>query len=185
MALIQDPDLLNIGTEITINTGAAHLHAGGSERLLTLKSNLDMNALWSFFVDKWATTTCKPFPFPMNKVDNRLRPVHLWPRPWRHLQRLKPAGDTTRQVHCGRLGSTAMPVLNRVYFGAVLQGGVSAGSQCYYQRRKSVAQHRLRHRLPAYGRCMALGMRPMETLTTRTFFSRSPARMATPSTMFR
>jgi len=25
-------------------------------------------------------------------------------------------------------------VLNRVYFGAVLQGGVSAGSQCYYQK---------------------------------------------------
>ena len=70
MAMIQDPDLLNIGTEITINTGARTftlVEAGN----LVAKDGVDMNALWSFFVDKWATATYKPYPFPMNKVDNR------------------------------------------------------------------------------------------------------------------
>ena len=135
MAMIQDPDLLNIGTEITINTGARTftlVEAGN----LVAKDGVDMNALWSFFVDKWATATYKPFPFPMNKVDNRSGQYIFGRDPGGTYNGWKPADDTTRQMlrNGGWNEYSSAGVLNRVYFGAVLQGGVSAGSQCYYQK---------------------------------------------------
>ena len=135
MALIQDPDLLNIGTEITINTGARTftlVEAGN----LVAKDGVDMNALWSFFVDKWATATYKPYPFPMNKVDNRSGQYIFGRDPGGTYNGWKPADDTTRQMlrNGGWNEYSSAGVLNRVYFGAVLQGGVSAGSQCYYQK---------------------------------------------------
>ena len=138
MALIQDPDLLNIGTEITINTGARTftlVEAGN----LVAKDGVDMNALWSFFVDKWATATYKPFPFPMNKVDNRSGQYIFGRDPGGTYNGWKPADDTTRQMlrNGGWNEYSNAGVLNRVYFGAVLQGGVSAGSQCYYQKEVS------------------------------------------------
>lgn len=138
MALIQDPDLLNIGTEITINTGARTftlVEAGN----LVAKDGVDMNALWSFFVDKWATATYKPFPFPMNKVDNRSGQYIFGRDPGGTYNGWKPADDTTRQMlrNGGWNEYSSAGVLNRVYFGAVLQGGVSAGSQCYYQKEAS------------------------------------------------
>lgn len=138
MALIQDPDLLNIGTEIIINTGARTftlVEAGN----LVAKDGVDMNALWSFFVDKWATATYKPFPFPMNKVDNRSGQYIFGRDPGGTYNGWKPADDTTRQMlrNGGWNEYSNAGVLNRVYFGAVLQGGVSAGSQCYYQKEAS------------------------------------------------
>lgn len=138
MALIQDPDLLNIGTEITIDTGARTftlVEAGN----LVAKDGVDMNALWSFFVDKWATATYKPYPFPMNKVDNRSGQYIFGRDPGGTYNGWKPADDTTRQMlrNGGWNEYSNAGVLNRVYFGAVLQGGVSAGSQCYYQKEAS------------------------------------------------
>ena len=138
MAMIQDPDLLNIGTEITINTGARTftlVEAGN----LVAKDGVDMNALWSFFVDKWATATYKPYPFPMNKVDNRSGQYIFGRDPGGTYNGWKPADDTTRQMlrNGGWNEYRNAGVLNRVYFGAVLQGGVSAGSQCYYQKEVS------------------------------------------------
>lgn len=135
MAMITDPDLLNIGTEITLDTGAKTftLIAAGN---LVAKDGLDMNALWSFFVDKWATVTYKPYPFPMNKVDNRSGQYLFGRDPSGTYNGWKPADDTTRQMlrNGGWSEYSSAGVLNRIYFGAVLQGGVSAGSQCYYQK---------------------------------------------------
>ena len=135
MALIQDPDLLNIGTEITLNTGARTftLLAAGN---LVAKDGVDANALWSFFVDKWATATYKPFPFPMNKVDNRSGQYIFGRDPGGTYNGWKPADDTTRQMirNGGWNEYSSAGVLNRVYFGAELQGGVASGSQCYYQK---------------------------------------------------
>ena len=135
MAMIQDPDLLNIGTEITINTGARTftlVEAGN----LVAKDGVDMNALWSFFVDKWATATYKPYPFPMNKVDNRSGQYIFGRDPGGTYNGWKPADDTTRQMlrNGGWNEYSNAGVLNRVYFGAVLQGSVPAGSQCYFQK---------------------------------------------------
>ena len=138
--MITDPDSLVIGTNITLNTGARtfdFVEAGG----LVAKDGVDMNALWSFFVDKWATGTYKPYPFPMNKVDNRSGQYIFGRDPGGTYNGWKPGSDATRQM-CRNGGwneYSGAGVLNRVYFGAVLQGGVSAGSQCYYQKEASGA----------------------------------------------
>jgi hypothetical protein len=141
MAMITDPDSLIIGTNITLNTGAKTFDFvssadGSTTNGLIAKDGVDANALWSFFVDKWATVTYKPYPFPMNKVDNRSGQYIFGRDPGGTYNGWKPGSDATRQMirNGGWNEYSSAGVLNRVYFGAVLQGGVSAGSQCYYQR---------------------------------------------------
>ncbi len=140
MAMITDPDLLAVGTEITLDTSARTftLVAAGD---LVAKDGVDANALWSFFVDIWATATYKPYPFPMNKIDNRSGQYVFGRDPGGNYNGWKPANDTTRQMirNGGWSEYSNAGVLNRVYFGAVLQGSVSAGSQCYYQKEASGA----------------------------------------------
>jgi GH18 family chitinase len=72
----------------------------------------------------------------MNKVDNRSGQYIFGRDPGGTYNGWKPADDTTRQMlrNGGWNEYSSAGVLNRVYFGAVLQGGVSAGSQCYYQK---------------------------------------------------
>lgn len=138
MAMITDPDDLVVGTNLTLNTAAKTFDfvvAGG----LVAKDGVDGNALWSKFVDLWATPTYKPFPFPMNKIDNRSGQYVLGRDPGGSYNGWKPGTDATRQMirNAGWSEYSSAGVLNRVYFGAVLQGSVSAGSQCYYQRTAS------------------------------------------------
>ena len=141
MAMIIDPDSLVIGTNITLNTGARTFDFiasvdGSTTNGLIAKDGVDMNALWSFFVDKWATATYKPYPFPMNKVDNRSGQYVFGKDPGGTANGWKPGTDATRQM-CRNGGwneYSGAGVLNRVYFGSVLQGSVSSGSQCYLQR---------------------------------------------------
>lgn len=135
MAMITDPDLIAVGTEITLDTTARTftLVAAGD---LVAKDGVDANALWSFFVDIWATATYQPYPFPMNKIDNRSGQYIFGRDPGGNYNGWKPANDTTRQMirNGGWREYSNAGVLNREYFGAVLQGSVSSGSQCYYQR---------------------------------------------------
>lgn len=141
MAMIQDPDNLIVGTNITLNTAARTYDFiasadGSTTNGLIAKDGVDMNALWSFFVDKWATATYKPYPFPMNKIDNRSGQYVFGRDPGGTYNGWKPGSDATRQMirNGGWNEYSSAGVLNRVYFGAVLQGSVSSGSQCYYQR---------------------------------------------------
>ena len=135
MAMITDPDDLVVGTNLSFDTGAKTftLSVGGA---LVAKDGVDANAIWSKFVDLWATPTYKPFPFPMNKIDNRSGQYVFGRDPGGTYNGWRPADDATRQMirNGGWSEYSAAGVLNRVYFGAVLQGGVSSGSQCYFQR---------------------------------------------------
>jgi hypothetical protein len=135
MAMITDPDDLVVATNISFDFGAKTftLFVGGA---LVAKDGVDGNALWSKLVDLWATATYKPYPFPMNKIDNRSGQYVFGRDPGGTYNGWKPAGDATRQMirNAGWNEYSAAGVLNRVYFGSVLQGGVSAGSQCYFQR---------------------------------------------------
>lgn len=135
MAMITDPDDLIVGTNLSFDTGAKTftLSVGGS---LVAKDGVDANAIWSKFVDLWATATYKPYPFPMNKIDNRSGQYVFGRDPGGTYNGWKPANDATRQMvrNGGWSEYSNAGVLNRQYFCAVLQGGVSSGSQCYYQR---------------------------------------------------
>lgn len=139
MAMITDPDLMTVGTEITIDTSARTftlIEAGN----LVAKDGVDMNALWSFFVDLWATSTYQPYPFPMNKIDNRSGQYIFGRDPGGNYNGWKPANNATRQMlrNGGFREYSATGVLNREYFCAVLQGFAPSGAQAYYLR-KSVA----------------------------------------------
>jgi len=135
MAMITDPDNLVVGTNITFDTAARTFDfvvAGG----LVAKDGVDSNAVWSKFVDLWSTATYKPFPFPMNKIDNRSGQYVFGRDPGGNYNGWKPGSDTTRQMlrNGGWSEYSSAGVLNRVYFGAVLQGGVPSGAQMYFQK---------------------------------------------------
>ena len=141
MTMITDPDDLIVGTNLTFNTSARTFDFiasadGSTTNGLIAKDGVDCNALWSKFVDLWGTATYKPFPYPMNKVDNRSGQYVFGKDPGGNYNGWKPGSDATRQMirNGGWAEYSAAGVLNRVYFGAVLQGGVSSGSQCYFQR---------------------------------------------------
>lgn len=139
MTMITDPDLMAVGTEITLDTTARTftlIEAGD----LVAKDGVDANALWSFFVDIWATATYQPYPFPMNKIDNRSGQYIFGRDPGGNYNGWKPANDATRQMirNAGWREYSNAGALNREYFGAVLQGAAPAGCQAYYLR-KTVA----------------------------------------------
>lgn len=136
MAMITDPDDLIVGTNITLNTTAKtfELIVGGS---LVAKDGVDGNALWSKFVDLWATGTYQPFPFPMNKIDNRSGQYVFGRDPGGSYNGWKPGSDATRQRirNAGWSEYSAAGVLNRQYVGMVaLASGFPGGAQFYYQR---------------------------------------------------
>lgn len=135
MAIVSDPDVLVVDTDISFDfpNKTFTLTAGTN---IVAKDGVDMNALWSKFVDLWSTATYKPYPFPMNKIDNRSGQYVFGRDPGGTYNGWKPANDSTRQMlrNGGWNEYSNAGVLNRVYFGAVLQGGVSSGSQCYYQK---------------------------------------------------
>ncbi len=141
MTMIIDPDDLIVGTNLTFDTGARTFDFVASADGLTTngliaKDGVDMNALWCKFVDLWATATYKPYPYPMNKIDNRSGQYLFGRDPGGNYSGWKPGTDATRQMlrNGGWREYSAAGVLNREYFGAVLQGAVPAGSQCYFQR---------------------------------------------------
>src|SRR5574343_1771473 len=141
MAMITDPDDLIVGTNLTFNTAARTFDFiasadGSTTNGLIAKDGVDTNALWSKFVDLWNTGTYQPYPFPMNKIDNRSGQYVFGRDPQGNYNGWKPGSDATRQMlrNGGWSEYSNAGVLNRQYFGAVLQGSVSAGSQCYYQR---------------------------------------------------
>lgn len=137
MAKITDPDDLNVGTEITIDTSAKTftlVEAGN----LVAKDGVTGNALWAKFVDLWATgTTYKPYPFPMNVLDARSGQYEFGVDPQGTYNGWKPANDTTRQMirDAGWSEYSNAGALNRQYVGIVaLASGFAAGAQFYYQR---------------------------------------------------
>ena len=135
MAMITDPDDLIVGTNLTFNFSAKtfELPDGGG---LVAKDGVDGNALWSKFVDLWATSTYQPYDFPMNKIDNRSGQYVFGRDPGGNYNGWKPGSNATRQKirNAGWKEFSSLGVLNREYFGSVLQGGVSAGAQLYFQR---------------------------------------------------
>jgi len=135
MAKITDPDSLNVGVEITLNTGALTftlIEAGN----LTAKDGVTANALWAKFVDLWTSDTYQPFDFPMNIYDARSGQFVFGQDPGGAYSGWAPADDVTRQmIRDGGWGEyDAAGDLNRQYVGMVaLAAGFPALAQFYYQ----------------------------------------------------
>ena len=124
MALITDPDDLNQGTEIAINTTT-------KEITLTTTGNLSNDgvtgqAFYSFLKEEWKDdATLIPYPFPM---------VSITPEQFEFVEDWVPANDTTRNLlrSCGWREITAADVVEREYMGIVSLGNIDATDTAYY-----------------------------------------------------
>jgi len=124
MALITDPDDLNQGTEITINTATKQI-------TLTTTGNLSNDgvtgqAFYSFLKEEWKNDSALiPYPFPM---------VSITPEQFEFIEGWVPANDTTRNLlrSCGWREITAADAIEREYMGVVSLGNIDSGSQPYY-----------------------------------------------------
>ena len=124
MTLIIDPDDLNQGTEVAINTSAKTI-------ALSVAGNLSNDgvtgqALYSFLKEEWKSDSALiPYEFPM---------VSITPEQFEFVENWVPANDTTRNLlrSCGWREITASDVIEREYMGIVSLGNIDPGSQPYY-----------------------------------------------------
>lgn len=125
---------LNVGTELTIDEPGRTftLNVAGN---MVAKDGVTLQALYSKFVELWATATYQDSPFPMYAID-ALSGQFQFGTDGSTFSGWKPANDATRQMlrDGGWSEFSAAGALNRQYAGMVGLGGVSAGAQLYYQR---------------------------------------------------
>jgi hypothetical protein len=134
MAKITDPDDINVGTELTIDTTAKTFTlnvAGG----LVAKDGVTIQALYSKFVDLWTTSAYNKFEFPMYTIDAKSGQFQFGTDGATYSGWV-PANDATRQMLRDGGWSEYLTdgTLDRQYVGIVSLGNVSTGSQLYYQK---------------------------------------------------
>lgn len=145
MAKITTRAGLVVGIELTINEPAKTftLNVAGN---LVAKDGVTLQALYSKFVELWATSTYQDSPFPMYAID-ALSGQFQFGTDGSRYNGWKPADDATRQMlrdggwseysagvydESGNLLSGG--TLLRQYVGIVGLGSVSTGAQLYYQK---------------------------------------------------
>ena len=124
MAIIIDPDDLNQGTEVTLNTTAKTF-------ALNVAGNLPDDgatgqAFYSFLKEEWKDdASLIRYPFPM---------VSITPEQFEFVNGWTPANDTTRNLlrNCGWREIDTNGVLKREYMGVVTLGNIDATSTAYY-----------------------------------------------------
>lgn len=124
MALITDPDSLNQGTEITIDTGLRTLTLNQAGNLST--DGVTLQALYSFLKEEWKNDSALiPHPFPM---------IAITPEQFEFIENWKPVDDSTRQlIRTGGWAEVdASGTTNREYFGVITLGNIDAGDAVYY-----------------------------------------------------
>lgn len=134
MAKITDPDDIDVGVELTLDTALSTftLNVAGT---LVAKDGVTIQALYSKFVDLWTTSAYNKFEFPMYTIDAKSG-QYQFGTDGATFSGWKPADDATRQMlrDGGWSEYSAAGVLNRQYVGIVSLGDVSAGAQLYYQK---------------------------------------------------
>lgn len=135
MPLIQDPDLLVVGTQLTLDTTAKtfSLIATGN---LNAKDGVTGQALYSKFVELWTTSTYNKYPFPAYVIGDPRAGMFVFGFDGAVYNGWKPANDTTRQMlrNIGWSEYSNLGVLNRQYVGVVSLGDINSGAQLYYQK---------------------------------------------------
>tara|TARA_R110000787_G_scaffold169479_1_gene282162 strand:+ start:143 stop:1489 length:1347 start_codon:yes stop_codon:yes gene_type:complete len=134
MAKITSRADLNVGVELIINEPNRTFALVATGNVIA-KDGIAVQALYSKFVDLWATATYQDSPFPMNALDALSGQYQIGVDAGGNANGWKPLNDATRQMmrDGGWEEYNSSGVLNRVYAGLVGLGAVSAGSQIYYQ----------------------------------------------------
>jgi len=88
MAIITDPDDLNQGTEVTINTSTRKITLSTAGNLSD--DGVTLQALYSFFKEEWKSdSNLIPYPFPM---------IAITPEQFEFIENWAPINDTTRKL---------------------------------------------------------------------------------------
>ena len=135
MAKITTRAGLVVGTELTINEAARTFTLNAGAGNLVAKDGVTLQALYSKFVELWATASYQDSPFPMYAID-ALSGQFQFGTDGATFSGWKPADDATRNMlrDGGWSEFTAAGTLARQYVGAVGLGTVNAGAQLYYIR---------------------------------------------------
>jgi len=136
MPLITDPDLLVVGTELTLNTTAKTftLTATGN---LTAKDGVTGQALYSKFIDLWDSATYNKYDFPAYVIGDPRAGMFAFGYDGANYNGWAPGDDATRTYirNIGWTEYSAAGAVNREYVGAVVgASGQPVGSQLYYQK---------------------------------------------------
>jgi len=124
MPLITDPDSLNQGVEVTIDTGAKTLTLAVAGNLSN--DGVTLQALYSFLKEEWRTDAALiPFPFPL---------VAITPEQFEWVGDWVPANDTTRNLirTAGWREITAAGAVKREYAGVITLGNIDPGDTAYF-----------------------------------------------------
>jgi len=131
MALITDPDDLNQGTEVTINTSTRKITLSVAGNLSN--DGVTLQALYSFFKEEWKSdATLIPHPFPM---------IAITPEQFEFIENWSPINDTTRKLI--RTGGWReiddSDLLNEEWAGVITLGSfvdenATDGDLAYYQQ---------------------------------------------------
>lgn len=126
MALITDPDQLNQGTEVTINTGAKTIALNIAGNLST--DGVTMKCLYSFIKEEWASDAALiKFPFPLEPLGDEQ---------YDFLEGWNFNNDTTRQLI--RTGGWACKNtsgnITEMWAGVITLGSLESDDQVYYQQ---------------------------------------------------
>jgi len=134
MAKLISKASLNVGTELSIDETLKTFTLNVAGNLIA-KDGVTLQALYSKFVDLWATVTYQDSPFPMYAID-ALSGQFQFGTDGASFSGWKPSNDATRQMlrDGGWSEFTSSGVLARQYVGIVGLGSVSLGSQLYYQK---------------------------------------------------
>jgi len=136
MALIIDPDLLVVGTELTIDTATKTftLNVAGN---LVAKDGVTGQALYSKFIDLWDSATYNKYDFPMYVIGDPRAGMFAFGYDGANYNGWAPGNDATRTYirNIGWTEYSAAGAVNREYVGAVVgASGQPVGSQLYYQK---------------------------------------------------
>ena len=134
MAKITNPDDIDVGVELTLDTAASTFTLNVAGQLVA-KDGVTLQALYSKFVDLWTTATYNKFEFPMYTIDAKSG-QYQFGTDGATFSGWKPADDATRQMlrDGGWSEYSSAGVLNRQYVGIVSLGDVNTGAQLYYQK---------------------------------------------------
>lgn len=136
MPLINDLDLLNVGTELTVDTDAKTFTLNVAGNLIA-KDGVSGTALYSKFIELWETPTYNKYDFPMYVIGDPRAGMFAIGYDGSIYSGWKPANDATRQMirNIGWSEYSAAGVLNRQYVGAVVgASGLQAGAQLYFKK---------------------------------------------------
>ena len=124
MTIITDPDLLNQGTEVTINSTTRKITLNEAGNLSS--DGVTLQALYSFLKEEWKNDALLiPFPFPM---------IAITPEQFEFISDWEPANNPTRKLirQGGWAEVTSAGAKKREYLGIITLGNIDASDTAYY-----------------------------------------------------